>query len=232
MRIGGLIKFSLVDYPGRTAAIVFTQGCNFRCPFCHNPELVIPECFSSPLPEEDFFSFLYRRKGLLEGVVVSGGEPTIHQDLPEFLKKIKEMDYLVKLDTNGSQPGMLKECLALKLLDYIAMDIKAPLEKYKYVSGIECDIDKIQESIELIRDSNVAHEFRTTVVKRFHSPEDFIKMSSLSGEEGSYKLQTFIPRENMIDRTLSKEGQYTDEEMASFKKQWERNLKIAFRSCF
>lgn len=135
MQIGGLQKFSLLDYPGKISAVVFTQGCNFRCPYCHNPELVDPARYQECLPEEEIFSFLETRRGKLEAVTVTGGEPTLQKSLAPFLRRIKDMGFLVKLDTNGSRPDVLEELLRQKLIDYIAMDIKAPLEKYEAVTG-------------------------------------------------------------------------------------------------
>ena len=134
MKIGGLLKFTLIDFPGRPAAVVFTQGCNFRCRYCHNPELVYPHMFAEPVAEEEIDAFLKRRQGTLEGIVVSGGEPTLHEDLPQFLAKLKGMGYATKLDTNGTRPEVLKQLIQGKLLDFIAMDLKAPLEKYSLIT--------------------------------------------------------------------------------------------------
>jgi pyruvate formate lyase activating enzyme len=135
MKIGGLQKFSLLDYPGKISAVVFTQGCNFRCPYCHNPELVDPERFQECIPEDEIFAFLETRRGKLEAVTVTGGEPTIQNGLSSFVRRIKDMGFMVKLDTNGSRPEVLEELIRHKLIDYIAMDIKAPLEKYEAVTG-------------------------------------------------------------------------------------------------
>ncbi|OQX50761.1 MAG: anaerobic ribonucleoside-triphosphate reductase activating protein [Candidatus Cloacimonas sp. 4484_209] len=133
MKIGGFQKVSLIDYPGKICAIVFTRGCNFRCPYCHNPELVLPENYSPLIPEEEIFSFLEKRRGKLDAVEITGGEPTLQEDLTEFIRKIKEMGFLVKLDTNGSFPSVLEKVIYSGLVDYIAMDVKAPLEKYRQV---------------------------------------------------------------------------------------------------
>ncbi len=165
MKIGGLQRTTLVDYPGKVAATVFTQGCNFRCPYCHNPELVLPERFEAPLPTEDFFSFLASRQGKLDAVCITGGEPTVQPDLASFIARIKELGFLVKLDSNGSRPDLLAKILAGGNVDYVAMDVKAPLEKYSEVAGISPFLVKqIEKSITVIMESGVDYEFRTTVM--------------------------------------------------------------------
>ena len=165
MKIAGLQKVSLIDYPGKIAAVVFTQGCNLRCGYCHNPALVYPESFSAPYPLQDIFDFLKSRRNRLEGVVVTGGEPTFQADLTDFLKTIKAIGYSVKLDTNGTRPLVLKELIAQGLVDYIAMDIKAPLTKYAQVCGGFVDTENIAESITLLENSGIDHHFRTTFDK-------------------------------------------------------------------
>ncbi|MBR4355786.1 MAG: anaerobic ribonucleoside-triphosphate reductase activating protein, partial [Elusimicrobiaceae bacterium] len=146
MKFGGLIKFTLIDFPGRPAAVIFTQGCNFRCRYCHNPELVYPHLFTEPVPQEEIMSFLQRRQGTLEGVVVSGGEPTLHDDLPAFMASVKALGYALKLDTNGSRPDMIQELIDKKLVDYIAMDLKAPLEKYALITGVDTNPEILTRS--------------------------------------------------------------------------------------
>ena len=162
MHIAGLHKFSLIDYPGLMSAVVFTRGCNFRCPFCHNNELVLPELYPDCLSHEDIFSFLRSRIGKLQGVVITGGEPTLHGGLARFCRQVKAFGFKVKLDTNGSNPGMLSAVLAEQLVDYVAMDIKAPWYKYEMLAGIALDVDRIRESMMIIRDASVSYEFRTT----------------------------------------------------------------------
>ena len=162
MKIGGLIKFTLIDYPGRVAAVVFTQGCNFRCRYCHNPELVYPHLLQEPMPQEEVMSFLRRRQGTLEGMVVTGGEPTLQPDLLDFLAAVKSLGYFIKLDTNGAKPDVLQAVIEKKLVDYIAMDLKAPLEKYAVITGVSCDVRVLQRSMKLIQDSGLEYEFRTT----------------------------------------------------------------------
>ena len=162
MKIAGLQKVSLIDYPGKIAAVVFTQGCNLRCGYCHNQELVYPEFFNPPYALTDIFDFLKLRRGRLEGVVVTGGEPTLQEDLADFLKEIKAMEYSVKLDTNGTNPSAVSGLIRFKLVDYIAMDIKAPFSKYAQVCGASVDTKNIAESITLLENSGVDHHFRTT----------------------------------------------------------------------
>jgi pyruvate formate lyase activating enzyme len=171
MRIGGFVKQSLMDYPGKIAAVIFTQGCNFRCGYCHNPQLVLPELFlSNPeFASLNILSYLKERKSWLDGVVVSGGEPTIHKDLPLFLKEIKDMGYSVKLDTNGSNPFILEQIIKENLVDYIAMDIKTVLDSNTYskligISNADFIIENIIASIYLIKQSNLDYEFRTTKI--------------------------------------------------------------------
>lgn len=162
MVIGGLQKLSLSDYPGRISAIVFTRGCGFRCRYCHNPELVDPDLYVSPLAEDSVFSFLRSRLGLLDGVVVSGGEPTFHDDLPAFLARIKAMGFALKLDTNGSNPVMLRVLLEQRLVDFVALDVKAPFPAYRRVAGAEADPEAVRSSIGAVIESGIAHEMRTT----------------------------------------------------------------------
>ena len=192
MKIGGLIKFTLIDYPGRVSAVIFTQGCNFRCRYCHNPELVYPHMLQPSMPEEEVWAFLRRRKGTLEGVVVTGGEPTLQPDLIEFLTRVKELGYLIKLDTNGSKPEVLREAIEKKLVDFIAMDFKAPLEKYSLITGVEFEPTILQQSMDLIRTSGIAYEFRTTYDKEVLTDEDIKAMSDhVQGQH--YRVQECLP---------------------------------------
>lgn len=195
MEIGGLQKTTLIDYPGRLAATVFIIGCDFRCPFCYSPELVLPEKIKNQprIPEKDFFDFLKERKGLLEGVVICGGEPTIHQKLPDFCKKIKKLEYLIKLDTNGSNPEMLKKLINKKLIDYVAMDIKAPKAKYSEAAGVKVNIKKIEESIDILKEGKIDYEFRSTVVPTILEKEDILKIAQWIGPAKKYYLQNFRP---------------------------------------
>lgn len=206
MKIGGLVKFTLIDFPGRPAAIVFTQGCNFRCRYCHNPELVYPHLFTEPVAEEEIWSFLQRRQGTLEGVVVSGGEPTLHEDLPVFMARLKQMGYATKLDTNGGRPAMLKELIDKKLVDFIAMDLKAPLEKYALITGVETNPTVLKESMELIRQSGLEYEFRTTYDKEVLSEADIKELEELT-QHKNYRVQECLPvaKEKSVLKVMHKE---------------------------
>ncbi len=193
MILGGYQKLTLIDYPGKLATTVFTVGCSFRCPFCHNPELVLSSQFTvhSGL-EKEFLDFLKKRQGKLEGVCITGGEPTIQPDLVEFIQKIKKLGFAVKLDTNGTRPDMLKKLLDLKLLDFIAMDIKNQLKYYDKTTGTKkVDKTRIKLSVDLIRNSRVPYEFRTTVVPGIHTEEDFVAIAKWIGGAQNYYLQEY-----------------------------------------
>jgi len=206
MKIGGLIKFTLIDFPGRPAAVIFTQGCNFRCRYCHNPELVYPHLFTETVSDEEIFAFLQRRQGSLEGVVVSGGEPTLHDDLPAFIARIKALGYAVKLDTNGSRPEMLQELFDKKLLDYIAMDLKAPLDKYSLITGVETNPEIIRKSMDLIRQSGLAYEFRTTYDKEVLTEADIDALKALT-QDTCFRVQECLPvmKEKSVLKVMHKE---------------------------
>lgn len=220
MIIGGFQKFSLIDYPGKISCIVFTQGCNFRCPYCHNPEL-IPFTPLVKIKEETILSFLEKRKGKIDAVVITGGEPTMQQDLLKFIQKIKEMGYLTKLDTNGSNPEMLEIIINHSLVDYIAMDIKAPLEKYKEVTHSVISPEEIKRSIRMIMNSDIKYEFRTTVVKSQLSKEDIINIGKLIEGAELYILQKFIPSKTLDPNFLNKKT-YSDGEFKELKKDLEK----------
>lgn len=190
MKIGGFQKISLLDYPDRIACIVFTQGCVFRCKFCYNVDLLDPEKDSS-VTEESFFSFLEKRKGLIDGVVITGGEPTIQADLFEFISKIKEKGYLVKLDTCGYFPKRLKNLLDKGVIDYLAMDVKATKEKYSDLVGIEVDTQLIIDSIRHIKNSKILHEFRTTVIDGIHKESDIIEIAQMIEGADLFLLQKY-----------------------------------------
>lgn len=192
MKLGGLVKFTLIDFPGRPAAIVFTQGCNFRCRYCHNPELVYPHLFQPSVPEEEIWAFLKRRQGTLEGVVVSGGEPTLQEDLVRFMADIKALGYKTKLDTNGTRPEVLRELIDKKLVDFIAMDLKAPFEKYVDITGVEANSTILQQSMDLIRQSGLEYQFRTTYDKEVLNDADIATISQLVNNT-CYKVQECLP---------------------------------------
>jgi len=228
MKIGALQKISLIDYPGRISAIVFTQGCNFRCPYCHNPELVDPGQYGPILPEEEVFSFLERRRGKLEAVTVTGGEPTLQTDLERFLRQIKEMGYLAKVDTNGSNPTMLERLIRGRWVDYLAMDVKGPLHKYGQIAKAKVATAMIRRSIELITSSGIEHEFRTTVVRSQLDKEDLIATAKLL-KRGLYVLQSFVPAKS-LDHEFLTEISYSPEEFVDIQKILESNrLRVFIR---
>jgi pyruvate formate lyase activating enzyme len=192
MKVGGFQKVSLIDYPGRISAVVFTQGCNFRCPFCHNPELVDP--------------------GRLDAVVITGGEPTLQPELIPFIIRLKAMGYRIKLDTNGALPDVLEEMLGRKLLDYVAMDIKAPLKRYGEVTKTKTDGQRILKSISLIMGSGVDYEFRTTAVKSLLGPGELEEIGRLVPGAKRFVLQKFVPTKT-LDRNYLSESSYSDGEL-------------------
>jgi len=199
MRISGLQKLSMVDFPGKLAATVFTGGCNLRCPFCHNAPLVVRVSETPVLSEEEVLNFLKRRKGLLEGVVLSGGEPLLQSGITAFLAKIRELGFAVKLDTNGCHPGILADILEQGLVDYVAMDIKNCREKYPQTVGIPgFDISPVDESIHLLKSSGIEFEFRTTVVAGFHTAEDIQAIGVWCGGAPYYFLQQFVDSGDLV----------------------------------
>lgn len=214
-KLAGLQKTTFIDYPEKIACIVFTQGCNFRCGYCHNPELF--ENKEPVLSVPAFFEFLNKRKGKLDGVVITGGEPTLHgKDLIEFIKEVKSFGFLVKLDTNGTHPDVLQELLNENLLDYIAMDIKAPLTKYKTITQTDIDTKIIKKSIDMIMNSGVDYEFRTTIVKSQLSVEDLRQIGELIQGAKRYYMQKFLATK-ILDETLMSEESYTDEEFKNLR---------------
>lgn len=217
--IKGLQKTTTVDYPGKLACAIFTAGCNFRCPFCHNPELIEKERYEKlkTITEKEFFDFLGSRKKWIDGVVITGGEPCLQKELPEFMRKIKEKGFLVKLDTNGSNPAMLKELIGQKLVDFIAMDIKAPLERYNDVVKVKVSVEKIKESIKMIRDGDVDYEFRMTTLPRFHKMGDMINIGELLKGSKKFVVQQFENKRDMINPDFKNEPCYTIKELEEFK---------------
>jgi len=192
MLIASFQKFTMVDYPGHAATTIFTVGCNFRCPFCHNPELVLGTAsLGGDKMLKEFFDFLKKRKGKLDAVCITGGEPTLQPDLLEFMEKIKKLGYLVKLDTNGTRPDVVKKALDRKIVDYIAMDIKNSLKNYEKTVNAKVDLDRIKMSVELIRSSKIDYDFRTTVVPGIHHEKDFDDIVKWIGGSKKYFLQRF-----------------------------------------
>ena len=217
MIIGGFQGFSLIDYPDKICAIVFTQGCNFRCPYCHNPELIDTKGSRfDRFKEEEILSFLERRQGKLEAVTITGGEPLLQASLEDFLLKVKRLGYLAKLDTNGSFPQRLEKILESKAVDYIAMDIKTSLDKYESVVRKKVETAQILKSIRLIMDSGLDYEFRTTVVKPLLEKDDFTKIGQLVKDSRLYVLQQFVSSKVLDDECLDMHS-YSDEELACFK---------------
>ncbi|MEF9941634.1 MAG: anaerobic ribonucleoside-triphosphate reductase activating protein [Lachnospiraceae bacterium] len=203
MNIQGLQKLTLLDYPGKVSCTIFTGGCNLRCPFCHNASLVIGEDSDNQLTKQEVLTFLKKRQGILDGVCISGGEPLIQSDIVNVIEEIKELGYLVKLDTNGTFPGKLKELVQRKLVDYVAMDIKNSPAHYGKTVGIEnYDTTAIEESVEFLMSGVIPYEFRTTVVRELHTREDFMNIGTwLKGAE-QYFLQGFIDSGDLIQSNL------------------------------
>jgi len=223
MKIGGLEKFTLIDYPGKISAIVFTVGCNFRCPFCHNPSLV-EETEETDIKTEEVLTFLKKRIGSLDAVTITGGEPTMHKDLIPFMRKIKKLGFLIKLDSNGTNPLVLKKVIKEKQVDYLAMDIKSSPEKYMQTVGRPIEIKKIKESVNIIMKSGIPYEFRTTVVKALLPEEDFPKIGEFIKGAEKYFLQKFIPTK-ILNPQFKKKTTYTDSEFLKIKSVMEKYVK-------
>lgn len=203
MVIQGLQRLTLLDFPGKVACTVFLAGCNFRCPFCHNASLVVDTYKNKEIPEEEFFAFLNKRKGILDGVCVTGGEPLLRPGIEEFLERIQRLGFLVKLDTNGSFPDKLIRIVELKLVDYVAMDIKNSQESYGKTIGIEdYDISKVHKSVNYLLRGNVPYEFRTTVVREFHQRSDFESIGRWIQGANLYYLQQFVDSGDVIREGL------------------------------
>jgi pyruvate formate lyase activating enzyme len=227
MKIGGLQKLTLVDYPGKVAATVFLIGCNFRCPFCQNPDLVSPERakrVEGHISEPEFFSFLDSKIGLIDGICITGGEPTINPDLIDFIRKIKAKGFLVKLDSNGSNPEVLSEIINEKIIDFIAMDVKTNLDKYEKAINVKIDFKNIERSVELIKNSGIDYEFRTTVVPGLVEKEDIEKIGEWLKGVKKIALQQFQNRK-VLDKSFEKVLPYPDETLKGFKKILEKYIE-------
>lgn len=197
----GIEKLSLVDFDGKLSCTLFTGGCNYRCPFCHNSPLIKEQPF---LDLNEILDYLNKRKKMLDAVVISGGEPTLNKELPEILKLIKELGYIIKLDTNGTNPKMLKELIDNKLIDYVAMDIKGSLNNYHLITGVNNPLlENIKESINILTKSNIDYEFRTTLVKEYHTLDVINEMKELLKGTKKLYLQKFVLRETCLDQSLN-----------------------------
>ena len=211
----GLQKLTLLDYPGKVACTLFTKGCNFRCPFCHNASLVVRADEQQMYTNDEILAFLKKRQGILDGVAITGGEPTLMSGLYDFIAQVKDMGYSVKLDSNGTRPDVLKKLVLNGLVDYVAMDIKNSPEKYAYTCGLpeSYDLSKIEESKNFLMEGHVDFEFRTTVAKPFHTEEDFYKIGEwLKGSE-KYFLQQFKDSGDIIGQEISS---FNEREMEKF----------------
>lgn len=226
MEIFGLEKLSLVDYDGKVAATLFTGSCNFKCGFCHNSPLVLDYQKLPQISHDEIFDFLKKRQGILEGVCISGGEPTLCQDLPEFCQKIKDLGYPIKLDTNGTNPKMVKELFSNGLVDYFAMDIKNNKEDYAKIIGFDkFDTKKVEESVDFFLGGGAPYEFRTTLIKEFHTKENIAKISEWIKGADKYFLQKFKDSESCIQSHLSP---VDNELVLEFKDILSKNIKNVF----
>ncbi len=228
LKIGGLEKVSLLDYPGKVSSVLFTYGCNLRCPFCHNPELVIhPLGKDVKLKEDEVLDYLQERKGLIDAVVITGGEPLIYKDIDLFIEKIKKMGFLVKLDTNGFFQKELKELLKKDLLDYIAMDVKWAEDSYVEFSKDKKAVEKVKESIKIIMSSGIDYEFRTTFVKGIHDIEDGEKITSMIPNAMKYYIQNFRSGKT-IDETLDTSNSFTEKELQEILRGAKKHVKSSY----
>lgn len=217
-----MIKLSLQDYPGKLACVLFTPGCQFRCPFCHNSELALADARQESVSHEEIFKFLRKREGLLESVVISGGEPTLQPELETFLTKLRSFKYKIKLDTNGYDPEKLEKLLALNLLDFVAMDLKNTPENYAETCGvIKINSEKIRESIRIIKNSGVPHEFRTTVVREFHQAKGLADLNQWEIGDSTLILQTFRDGPTVMKPGLHS---YSEEEMLTLAKEAKKTI--------
>ncbi|WP_457623096.1 anaerobic ribonucleoside-triphosphate reductase activating protein [Persephonella sp.] len=225
VNIGGLQKFTMIDYPSKISAVIFTQGCNLRCPYCHNRHLVLPEYFGRKLGEKEILEFLKSRIKMVEGVVISGGEPTIQEGIEDFIKKIKDLNFKVKLDTNGTNPLVLKKLVEEELVDYVAMDVKGSPSAYETISGKKVNLNYIRESIEILINSDIEYEFRTTLIKDLLTYNDIIKIGLMIKGAERYVLQNFIPSDTLIDRNFKKYSGFTEEERRKLKDRLKKFVK-------
>ena len=225
MKIGGLQKTSLQDFPEEVSSIIWTIGCNFSCPFCYNKDLVDGNI--DEIPKDELFSFLEKRKKLLDGIVISGGEPFLQKDLKDFCKKVKKMGYKIKIDTNGTYPDKLKELIDEKLVDYIAMDIKAPKKKYNKLAGVKTNIKKIEKSIDIIKKSKIDYEFKTTFIPEFLEKKDILEIAKQLEGSKRYYLQQFKSDAPLVSSELQNAEPYSEEELIETL----NDIKPYFKNC-
>lgn len=225
MIISGFQKLTLLDYPNKLASIVFTQGCNFKCAYCQNSDLLGIKT-EGLIDEQEIFDYLEKRKKVLDGVVITGGEPTIQPNLTLFIQRVKDLGLKVKLDTNGSNPEVIKKLLKEDLIDYIAMDIKTDFDKYEDIIKINWNMDTIKKSIKLIKESTIEHEFRTTINKNDHTIEDLRRICEYLGPDENYYIQNFEQSEYVLDKSLK---QFSKDELMLIEKELKEefpNVKV------
>lgn len=225
MKFGGVQKLTLIDYPDKTAMTLFTIGCNFRCQFCYNTSLVLPRKNISVFSQKQILELIEKRKNFIDAVCITGGEPTLHKDLPSFIEKVKSLDLLVKLDTNGTNPQMLKDLVNARLIDYVAMDIKAPLEKYEQVVNCKVDLKKIKQTIKFLLSDKVDYEFRTTIMPKLFTLDDIITISEQLSGAKRYYLQKFQRKDKYVNKDF-KSGRFTHKELEEILKKIKKYFKI------
>jgi len=225
MKIGGLHKTSLLDYPGILSAIIWTAGCNFRCPFCYNKQLVLEK--TEIISEETVLSFLEKRRDVLEGLSISGGEPLLQEGIVDFTEKVKKLNYLIKIDTNGAFPESLKELIDKKLVDYVSMDVKAPKKKYNQLAGVKADISKIEQSIDLIKNEAPDYEFKTTIVPGMLDKKDIVEIAKWLEVSKQFYLQQFKSDSPLVSSKLNDVAPYSKEKLSEML----HEIKPFFKSC-
>lgn len=223
MHIHGLNRLTLLDYPGHTGATIFLGSCNFRCPFCQNGSLVLSPESQPGIPLDEVLSFLKKRKGILDGVCISGGEPTLHSDLPFLIKSIKDLGYLVKLDTNGTRPGLIQSLHREGLIDFVAMDIKSSRERYDLAAGVSVSLDSVCESVEYLKTRDIDYEFRTTVVRELHTARDFKSIGEWLEGAKAYYLQAYRDSSGVIAPGLHS---YARQELEDFRTLLKRKIPL------
>ena len=226
MKILGFQKMTMLDFPGKIACTIFTAGCNFRCPFCHNAPLVT-HIDGQEFSQEEILSYLNKRKGMLDGVCITGGEPLLQKDIKDLIIKIKELGYAVKLDTNGSFPDVLKSLVSQNLIDYVAMDVKTSPSKYALTAGSsESVVEKVDESIKFLLSGAIPYEFRTTVVKEFHTPTDFEEIGKWIEGADAYYLQAFVDSGDLIGTSLNALPKTEMEQCMNFVRPFVKKVEI------